>query len=460
MKPLTILIAVLFSCTMYAQLPQAIKYQAVARDEGGHILDNKQISVKVSIIDSSLSQVVYTEIHKEGTNQFGLFTIEIGRGLVPTGNFQNIDWPSGNKWLMMELDPEGGSDYTVMGISEMVSVPYAFYAGSAVNMVEDSTDELQTLSLSGNMLTISAGNTVTLPQTIDTDDQNLSLTGTTLAIEDGNSVDLSVLQDGVNDADSDPTNELQNLDISGDSLFISGGNSVVLQGQGDNDWVVNGNDMYNGNSGSTGVGTSVPDQSAVLDVSSIDKGLLTPRMTSTQRLAITNPATGLEVFDITAGIKMFYNGQRWLEVGADPIGTIQAFHKSLSGTPALPWGWAECNGQTLNDPESPYNGGTLPSLNSPFNSEAGTTSSAGYFLRGGTASGVLSTDQTNTLYQFGHVNAVNCNACTQTVPINGTFSPSHRYDGDPDQSRGMRFRNRGVETYPGNMTVVWVIRVK
>ncbi len=194
MKTLFTLAAfVLFSTAICAQVPQAAKYQAVARNAAGQLLTNQQISMRVSIIDSaSGGQTVYSEIHKQGTNPFGLFTIEIGRGLVPTGNFQSINWQTGDKWLQMELDPTGGTNYALMGIMELLSVPYAFYAGSApVN---------------------------------DTDDQTLSLSGNTLSIEDGNSVDLSSLQD----ADSDPTNELQNLSLSGDTLSISGGNNIVL----------------------------------------------------------------------------------------------------------------------------------------------------------------------------------------------------------------------------------------
>ncbi|GIV32575.1 MAG: hypothetical protein KatS3mg031_0110 [Chitinophagales bacterium] len=143
-------------------------------------------------------------------------------------------------------------------------------------------------------------------------------------------------------------------------------------------------------------------------------------MTSSQRLAISIPATGLEVFDITAGVKMYYNGQRWLEVGAVPIGTIQAFHKSMTGTPSLPWGWVECNGQVLNDPESPYDGLTLPALNATFTTEAGSLSSAGLFLRGFSVSGIISADQTNTLKDFDYETSFQSCCSTYPLPLDGT----------------------------------------
>jgi hypothetical protein len=59
---------------------------------------------------------------------------------------------------------------------------------------------------------------------------------------------------------------------------------------------------------------SDPDPSAMLDVSSTDKGMLMPRMTSTQREAINNPATGLLVFDSTTENFWFYQTSGWLEL--------------------------------------------------------------------------------------------------------------------------------------------------
>jgi hypothetical protein len=55
----------------------------------------------------------------------------------------------------------------------------------------------------------------------------------------------------------------------------------------------------------TGIGTTTPDTSAKLDISSTSKGLLAPRMTATQRAAITTPATGLLVYQ-TDGVSGFY----------------------------------------------------------------------------------------------------------------------------------------------------------
>ena len=67
--------------------------------------------------------------------------------------------------------------------------------------------------------------------------------------------------------------------------------------------------------------------------------------------------------------------------GMVPIGSIQAWHKDLFDTPVLPDGWLECNGQEVDDSESPFHGKTLPNLNGEAR-----------FLRGGADSGLFESD--------------------------------------------------------------------
>jgi hypothetical protein len=75
---------------------------------------------------------------------------------------------------------------------------------------------------------------------------------------------------------------------------------------------------------------------------------------------------------------------------ATPIGVITAFHKSFTNTPTLPWGWVECNGQTLSDTESVFNGQVIPNLNN--NGGGGSNR----FLRGATTSGTTGGSDTHT----------------------------------------------------------------
>ncbi len=123
-------VAFLFVQNAFSQVPQAINYQAVARDGGGKELINRFIGLRYSILDGYPGPTVYRETHHVTTNQFGLFSAKIGEGVVDTGSFATIPWFHGEEYLMVEIDTIGGTDYMNMGITQMISVPYALYAGA------------------------------------------------------------------------------------------------------------------------------------------------------------------------------------------------------------------------------------------------------------------------------------------------------------------------------------------
>lgn len=115
-----------------AQIPQAMNYQAVARNSSGVPLQNQLINVRFSIKDSiPTGTIIYQETDTITTNQFGLFAVKVGTGVVTAGAFSNIDWSVANKYLEVELDPTGGQSFTEMGNQELLSVPYALYAQAA-----------------------------------------------------------------------------------------------------------------------------------------------------------------------------------------------------------------------------------------------------------------------------------------------------------------------------------------
>jgi hypothetical protein len=128
----SILLAVVF-CFANAQVPQTFNYQAVARNSAGNVLPNTLVSLRFAIHDSTCNgTLLYVETDSATTNQFGLFTIEIGNGSVVWGAFQNINWAVGAKYLSVELDAAGGTNYTFMGCSQMQSVPYALVAAKTL----------------------------------------------------------------------------------------------------------------------------------------------------------------------------------------------------------------------------------------------------------------------------------------------------------------------------------------
>ena len=115
-----------------AQVPQALNYQAVARDASGHLIASHAVGLKIIIHQTSATgTIVYSETFSPTTNQFGLFTVSIGTGNPVTGTFSSIAWSSGNYWMQVQLDATGGTTYVDMGTSQLLSVPYALYAASS-----------------------------------------------------------------------------------------------------------------------------------------------------------------------------------------------------------------------------------------------------------------------------------------------------------------------------------------
>lgn len=116
----------------YAQAPQAISYQGVARNAVGEALGNTGIALRVNINTlASGGTTLYSERHDVTTNQFGLFTLAIGAGTVLSGSFAGINWGSGAKYVETALDPNGatgGYSFSTMGSMQLLSVPYALYA--------------------------------------------------------------------------------------------------------------------------------------------------------------------------------------------------------------------------------------------------------------------------------------------------------------------------------------------
>lgn len=153
---LCFLFAVLASA-LAAQAPQAINYQAIARDKSGSPIANQPIGVQFRVLQGGADgRAAYTETYATTTNQLGLFNLQIGRGTAVSGTFADVDWGSSSCFLEVAIDPVGGTDYQVLGTSEMLSVPYALNAGNVKSAK-------QVLSMEGNQLSISEGNKVELP---------------------------------------------------------------------------------------------------------------------------------------------------------------------------------------------------------------------------------------------------------------------------------------------------------
>lgn len=129
MKRILLLLSIfLITITIWAQAPQKLSYQAVIRDANNKLVINKQIGIIVTILQGNANGM---ETYKEKfnpnpqTNANGLVTIEIGNGTPISGTFAAINWSAGPYYIKTEIDPNGGTNYTISGTSQLLSVPYA-----------------------------------------------------------------------------------------------------------------------------------------------------------------------------------------------------------------------------------------------------------------------------------------------------------------------------------------------
>ncbi|NND05985.1 MAG: hypothetical protein HKN87_06380 [Saprospiraceae bacterium] len=121
--------------TMWAQGPSAMKYQAVVRDASGTIIANQSVSFEIGIVAGAIDgTLTYTESHSAVTNEYGLVNLNIGEGLNPSVDFSTIDWGAEDYFIRVGLDDSGGSNYTTLGTSQLLSVPYALHAQSGGTM--------------------------------------------------------------------------------------------------------------------------------------------------------------------------------------------------------------------------------------------------------------------------------------------------------------------------------------
>jgi hypothetical protein len=120
---------ILFTVCLFAQAPDKLSYQAVVRNANGELMKNSNVGFRIQILQSTeFGAAVYVETHVATTNENGLVTLHIGDGTVVTGTFNTIDWEHGPFFIKTELDPAGGTNYTITGTSQLLSVPYALYA--------------------------------------------------------------------------------------------------------------------------------------------------------------------------------------------------------------------------------------------------------------------------------------------------------------------------------------------
>jgi len=251
-KVFALLASGLLTINLMAQSPQKMSYQAVIRNSSNQLVANQQVGMKISILQASVDgDEVYSETQTPTTNANGLVSIEIGGG----PGFSNIDWANGSFFIKTETDPTGGDTYTITGVSQLLSVPYALHSNSADSaMAVHEQDPVFTAHLAS------------------------SITGVDTANWNAKTPLQEVLE--TNNALSTP-------------IGIQGLGASSINNFGDS-----------------------PHASAALDIESASRGILIPRMNMDSINNITDPAMGLIVMDTTGGATsmLVFDGLEWRKV--------------------------------------------------------------------------------------------------------------------------------------------------
>lgn len=272
MKNFALLIAFLLTGTLFAQSPMRMSYQSVIRNASSQLITNHQVGTKISILQGTVNgTVVYAETHVGNTNGNGLLTLEIGGGSPSSGDFSTINWSDGPYFIKTETDPTGGSNYSITGVSQLMSVPYALHAQTAQSLsggIQENDPvfsaapaaQLQLSDLSNWDQAYSWGNHALAGYLTEEQDasatneiQLLSIRNDTIFLTEGGFVKLPAGFDGsynsltgkptdvsafANDAgyltqeeDASATNEIQLLSIRNDTIFLTEGGSIKLPNQ-------------------------------------------------------------------------------------------------------------------------------------------------------------------------------------------------------------------------------------
>ena len=118
-----------FSIVLCAQAPALIPYQAVVRDAVGQPLANANVNARFTIHDGSANGTnVWQELQTVSTSALGLFTVQLGSSV----SLNNVNWAGGAKFMQVEVDL--GSGFVEIGNQQMLSVPYALFAGTAASV--------------------------------------------------------------------------------------------------------------------------------------------------------------------------------------------------------------------------------------------------------------------------------------------------------------------------------------
>jgi len=237
MKRLAVLLFIFLACSaLNAQTvpPQFISYQAVAHESDGTLLINQDIVVRIEILEGAgASNLLWSESHDVLTNDYGLFTLNIGEGTSTTlgslNSFSDIDWGAGQYYLRVQVDFDPGSGLVDMGTIRLTSVPYALYCDSTRAAPYFGIEQLLDVDLTG-LTTNSILKYDGTQWIISVDSSGYYSGGSYISIGTGNDINLDVAMSGDLDG-SYPSPTVKGIDgIQVSTTGISPGDVLVYDG--------------------------------------------------------------------------------------------------------------------------------------------------------------------------------------------------------------------------------------
>ncbi len=136
MKKILLLLTLFVSSISFSQAPEGINYQAVIRNASGNLITSTTVAIRVQVRQTTANgTVVYQERHSVLTSSQGLVNMVIGGGTVQLGTFSSIAWMNGPFFVNLAVDFANGTNYQDFGTQQLMSVPYALFAKSSGNQL-------------------------------------------------------------------------------------------------------------------------------------------------------------------------------------------------------------------------------------------------------------------------------------------------------------------------------------
>jgi len=351
---------VLLTCTLslstaFAQAPEKMSYQAVIRNASNALVTSQGVGIQVSILKGGASgTAVFVETHNVITNINGLVTLEIGTGTLVSGNFTTIDWAADTYFIQTETDPTtaGGTNYTITGTTQLMSVPYALHAKTAENVTGTvnytETDPTFTAWDKSSGIVITESQISDLTHTVDTDTHIDSVGITALGFNAGGIV---------TEVDGSVTNEIQALSMSNDTLYLSSGGFVKLPAGFDGQYssltgAPTNVSTFNNDVGYliTEIDSSITNEIQALSISNdtvylSDGGFVKlptvdgseTQVTAGTNVTVTGTGTTASPYVVaatqapgtTAGEMLYWNGTAWVNVAPGTAGQVLTFDNGV-----------------------------------------------------------------------------------------------------------------------------------